>query len=292
MDIVLNDYSLNGQFTTTDDFALWIHREWIQMFDYFLEKKIALYKKSDFYSRYITKDKTIYDLLQISGDPIVTKIKSFIINSAFTEPYWDEAGISKTDLSSTYNCIHDEELPNCFSEAIERDKTVISIKNEEYLESFYLCNKNGKEEKIDNIIEFNSFLSWLLNSDISDVKYVFENYSFQRKIKFVEIRGRCYAEEAILNNGLTMDDKRAVLLNISELIRGLGTGTKNRFWDSLSEGIFEYRLSISSGREFRMLFVQDKDIYFLNGFIKKEQKTPSYEIEKAKKIVREYFHEK
>lgn len=289
MDIVLNDYSFNGQFTTTDEFALWIHSEWIQMFDYFLERKIALYKKSDFYSRNITKDKTLNDLLQISGDPIISKIKSFIINSAYTEPYWDDDEILKTDLTSSYKCIHDEELPNCFSEAIERNKTVISIKNEEYSNSFYLCNKNGKDVKIDNIIEFNSFLCWLLNSDIPDVKYVFENYRFQREIKFVEIRGRCYAEEAILNNGLTADDKRAVLFNISELIRGLGTGTKNRFWDSLSDGIFEYRMSVSSGREFRMLFVQDTAIYFLNGFIKKEQKTPNYEIEKAKKIIREYF---
>ena len=101
---------------------------------------------------------------------------------------------------------------------------------------------------------------------------------------FAEISGRCYAQEAIQQNELTLNDKKNVLLNISELIRGLSTGTKNRFWDKLSDGIFEYRISISAGREFRLLFVQDEAIIFLNGFIKKEQKTPQYEIEKAKRI--------
>lgn len=47
---------------------------------------------------------------------------------------------------------------------------------------------------------------------------------------------------------------------------------------------------MSAGREFRLLFVQNKKtIVFLNGFIKKQQKTPTYEIDKAKKIKRKYL---
>lgn len=289
MDIVLNDYSLNGQFQSTEEFALWIQREWVKMFDYLVEQKIALYKKSNFYSRYITNDKTLYDLLQISGDPIVSKIKSFIINSAFSPPFWDEEGIIKTDISNTYKCLFDEELPNCFSEAIERDKVILSIKNNEFSDESYPYSKNEEKGRLTNIIDYNSFLQCLLGTNIGDVRYIFENYRFQRKIRFVEIDGKCYAEEALLQNHLTTDDKRNILINISELIRGLNTGTKNRFWDSLSDGIFEYRISVSAGREFRLLFVQDKAINFLNGFIKKEQKTPKYELDKAKKIKREFF---
>lgn len=287
MDIVLNDYSLNAQFESTEDFVLWIQREWLKMFDYLLEHRISIYKKSDFYSKNITNKETLYDLLQTTGDPLVSKIKSFIINSAFSEPYWDVEGVLKTDLSNTYKCPRNEDLPNCFSEAIERDKVILSIKNEDYIDEWYSYSKNEEEGKIKNIVDFNSFLCWLLNFTLVDIKYVFENYKFQRKIKFAEVAGKCYAREAILQNELTVDDRRNVLLNISELIRGLSTGTKNRFWDNLSDGIFEYRVSISAGREFRLLFVQDEAIIFLNGFIKKEQKTPKYEIEKAKKIRRD-----
>lgn len=289
MEIVLNDYSLNGQFETTEDFVLWIYVEWIKMFDYLLEHRIPIYKKSDFYSKKITNEKTVFDLLQTTGDPLVTKIRTFIINSAFSEPYWDDPKVLKTDLSNTYSCPYDNDLPNCFSEAIERDKIILSINNEEFIDGVYPYNKNKEFGKLINVMEYNSFLCWLLTSSLADVKYVFENYKFQREIKFAVISGRCYAQEAIQQNELTADDKKNVLLNISELIRGLSTGTKNRFWDKVSEGIFEYRISISGGREFRLLFVQDEAIIFLNGFIKKEQKTPQLEIEKAKRIKRDIF---
>ena len=102
MDFVLNDYSLNGQFKTTEDFAMWIHAEWVKMFDYLLEHRFPVFKKSDFYSRRITDEEELKDLLQITGDPLVSKIRLFIINSAYSEPYWDVEGIGKTDLSSTY----------------------------------------------------------------------------------------------------------------------------------------------------------------------------------------------
>lgn len=287
MDIVLNDYSLNGQFETTEEFMLWVHDEWMKMFDYLLKHKISLYKKSDFYSKHITKEETLFDLLQIAGDPLVSKIKSFIINAAFSEPYWDVEEVVKSDLSNTYKCPQSDDLPNCFSEAIERDKVILSIRNEEYAEECYMYNKNEEAGIIRNIIDYNSFLLWLLNVNLNDVKYIFENYKFQRKIRFAEVSGKCYAQEAIENNGLTVDDKKNILLNISEMIKGLSTGTKNRFWDNLSDGIFEYRISISAGREFRLLFVQDNAIVFLNGFIKKVPKTPKHEIDKAKKISKE-----
>ena len=195
--------------------------------------------------------------------------------------------VLKTDISATYSCPYDDDLPNCFSEAIERDKIIFSVKNEEFMEESYSYIKNDKVGKLINVVEYNSFLCWLLTSPLADVKYVFENYKFQRKIRFAEISGRCYAQEAIQQNELTHEDKKNILLNISELIRGLSTGTKNRFWDKLSDGIFEYRISVSAGREFRLFFIQTEAIIFLNGFIKKQQTTPQYEIEKAKRIKRD-----
>lgn len=287
MEIVLNDYSLNGQFETTEDFVLWMHTEWKKLFEYVLENRIALYKKTDFYSRKITQTETLQDVLRQTGDPLLYEIRSFISKAAYSAPYWDEEGVGKTNLSNTYKCPFDDDLPNCFSEAIERDKVILSVKNESFNDESYSYTKNDESGELKNVVEYNSFLCWLLTSPLEDVKYVFENYKFQRKIKFAEISGRCYAEEAIQQNDLTKEDKIHILLNISELIRGLSTGTKNRFWDKLTDEIFEYRISISAGREFRLLFVQDEAIIFLNGFIKKVQKTPKHEIEKAKKIKRD-----
>lgn len=290
MDIILNDYSLDGQFNSIEDFVLWIHDEWMDMFSYLLEKKVNIYKKTDFYTRKVTKDKTLEDLLKISGDPLISMIKTFIIKSAYSSPYWDEAGVGKTELNNTYKCPCEDELPNCFSEAIERDKTVLSIKNNNYLDKYIFYYKNNEEGKLFNIVEYRSFLLWLLESEMADVKYVFENYGFDRDVTFVDIAGKCYAEEAIQHNNLTLGDKKNILFNISNLIKSLSTGTKSRFVDKISDDLFEYRMSVSAGREFRLFFIQkDGVIAFLNGFIKKQQKTPDYELDKARMIKREFL---
>lgn len=58
----------------------------------------------------------------------------------------------------------------------------------------------------------------------------------------------------------------------------------NRIGILLQDDIFELRLHISGNRIFRLLFVQNEGIRFLNGFIKKTQKTPALEIAKAIEI--------
>lgn len=290
MDVILNEYSLNGQFESIEEFVLWIRNEWMEMFDYFLQKKVAIYKKSNFYSNKVTKDETLRDLLKMRGDPLIAKIKSFIINSAYSDPYWDTDDNCKSKQGNTYKCPNDNDLPNCFSEAIERDRTVLSIKNENYLERHIVYLRDNVAGELYNIVEYNSFLIWLLEFETGDDRYAFEHYKFDRQVEFAEVDGRCYAEEAIQQNNLTVEDKKKLLLSISAMIRGLNKGTKNRFWDNISKEIYEYRLSVSAGREFRLLFVQNKgEIVFLNGFIKKQQKTPTCELDKAKRIKREYL---
>lgn len=100
----------------------------------------------------------------------------------------------------------------------------------------------------------------------------------------MESGGKCYAEEAMLENDLGTDDLLAVVNGVVLLIEDLGQGRKSNLWDKLQEDIFELRLHVSSGRIFRLLFVQYGGIQFLNGFIKKTQQTPDREIAKAMEI--------
>lgn len=62
------------------------------------------------------------------------------------------------------------------------------------------------------------------------------------------------------------------------------TGTKN---------LYEARIQLASNiwRVF-CFFDNDKLVVLINGFQKKTQKTPKSEIEKAKKLIAEYFKEK
>ena len=61
-------------------------------------------------------------------------------------------------------------------------------------------------------------------------------------------------------------------------------GLKSHWWDSVEADICEYRISISSNREFRLFFLWKKELIFLNGFIKKTETTPAAEKRKAREI--------
>lgn len=209
MEVILNEFSVVGQFASCDDFTDYMLDEMGEILDCMIEKKIPFLKRQDFYSSRITEELSLNDILLRANDPAVAAIRKYISDLAYHEPYWDREILSKNDVEYVYPAEGEE--PNCFTEVIERN-------------------------------------------------------------------------EALLQNGLDIKDIQNILLSIPQMIGSMVSGTKNDYWDSLRDGIFEFRIHVSGNRIFRLLFFQDKGIVFLNGFIKKSQKTPPGEIEKALKI--------
>ena len=58
----------------------------------------------------------------------------------------------------------------------------------------------------------------------------------------------------------------------------------------IEDGLFELRAEVD-GNNYRIFFIFDKGniVVLFNGFQKKSQKTPKKEIEKAKRIKRDYY---
>ncbi|MBR1742315.1 MAG: hypothetical protein IJ733_10720 [Lachnospiraceae bacterium] len=186
MVFLLNDYSLDGQFDDIEEFLNLVNEELKFIFDYFIEYQIPLYKKSDFYSRNVTKKITLQNVLHISGDPLVYQIKKYFIEMAYQEPYWDV--VPETVMEFVYRCQNDEEIPNCFTEAIERQGVILSIKHKDFMNPNFVFWRNDVQGSLDNIVTYRCFLEWLIGQEDSDKKYIFENYPFSQRVIFPVIR--------------------------------------------------------------------------------------------------------
>ena len=89
----------------------------------------------------------------------------------------------------------------------------------------------------------------------------------------------------------SLDDKmRAKMLLSIRIIKENGPMIRLPYSEELEDGIFELRAKSGTNiSRILYFFVVGKKIVLTNGFIKKTQKTPKKEIEKAKKFRAEYF---
>lgn len=87
---------------------------------------------------------------------------------------------------------------------------------------------------------------------------------------------------------LSPEEKEEILARVREATKS----NNPRLFEKLNKNIWEFR-SQYNGRQFRLLAFWDKTqkafVVATHGFIKKTQKTPPQEIEKAEKIMKRYY---
>lgn len=92
----------------------------------------------------------------------------------------------------------------------------------------------------------------------------------------------------------TLDLKmQAKMVMEIQLLEDLGTSLRMPYSEHLEDGIFELRAKVNTNisRVMYFFYVGDKAI-LTNGFLKKSQKTPKAEIEKAKRYRADYLKRK
>ena len=107
-------------------------------------------------------------------------------------------------------------------------------------------------------------------------------------IEFYESgNGDVPAEEFLLNLDIKM---RAKILGIMGILQEKGNQLREPYSKHLEDGLFEIRGKVGTDIS-RVLyfFYYDGKIIFTNGFVKKTQKTPKSEIDKAKVYRKEYI---
>lgn len=165
MDIILNDKSLDGQFTEQSFFE-YMQKEMIPSLQLLEKNGCILYKDYDTYSRSITKDKDLIAFFKIQGNPVLDSLRSYLVQLFNSNPFWNDE--IKTKQGVEYACII-KEVPNCITEAYERNGIVYSFRHKSFENMYLGINCNGIQNKVRNAFTYESVRGHLSSLGVIDI---------------------------------------------------------------------------------------------------------------------------
>lgn len=287
MEVIINDFSLDGQFQGEEDFLDSLYEYTLPMLDKLQILKSIIIRSYYSYDGKVTKDKTLNDLLITRGNPEITKLKGQLQKLFFEEPYWEDCLKSKDEL---YDCeFTDLRSKFCLAEAFERKNPVISFEHNKFKESVIKIRKNNEVKYVKNLFN-NEIMLQIFREDgvISHLDYIILKYSMNESFGLKDEKN--YFNELIESASLSVDDQNYIISNMDKLIQFFRDGENPGDLSKTIEGkLKEFRTSLTNNRQIRFFYFENgKKIIFMNGFLKKTQKTPNSEIERAKRIMEEY----
>lgn len=287
MEVIINDFSLDGQFKGEEDFLDSLYEYTLPMLDKLQILKARIIRSYNSYDAKVTKNKTLNDLLITRGNPEITKLKGQLQKLFFEEPYWEDSLKSKDEL---YDCeFTDLRSQFCLAEAFERKNPVISFEHNKFKESVIEILKNNEVKYVKNLFN-NEIMLQIFREDgvISHLEYIILKYSMNESFGFKDEKN--YFNELVENASLSLDDQDYIISNMDKLIQFFRNGENPGDLSKTIEGkLKEFRTSLTNNRQIRFFYFENgKKIIFMNGFLKKTQKTPNSEIERAKRIMAEY----
>lgn len=127
MDVLLNEKSIKMQFTE-ETFIEYLIKEALPVMELLTDIDATLLKEYSTYEYKITKDKTIYELINRRGNPVIDRLKDTLVQLTCA-PFWNDNIYTRKDVK--YTCDIDE-IPNCITESFERKGVLYSFINGGY----------------------------------------------------------------------------------------------------------------------------------------------------------------
>lgn len=179
--LVLNDLSIDNQFTNNIDFFNNL-KIIMKMFNILDKKNIKLKKNENLYSLTIDNKKNIHSILKERSDES-TRFKSFLSSSLFSEPYF-----IKRETYNRYFCKGNDVTNSALSEAFNEDENTISFLNSNYSDDIlFVKNELDSEKNIINFTDCNKLIEFLYGKQILDVYEFCELYFKDTKLSFEKI---------------------------------------------------------------------------------------------------------
>ena len=135
MELILNDYSLNGQFENTDDFIDDLYVNIIPCLYFAEQENYVLLKSYTSYNSQVTKNQKLNEIIRESkGSAEIQRFKSFLSQLAFTEPYWDDDKKTPKNIKAS-----------CLTECYFRSGILLSFCHDDYSnKEIYVSINNNK----------------------------------------------------------------------------------------------------------------------------------------------------
>ena len=243
MDILINESSLDGQFTNVDDFISSL-KNVIRLTNFILSlEDTILYKSQNLWSAKVVSNKNLQEILRVKGNNELTKLKSDLAKLNTNPPFWET---DKIHSSSDNYLFNDKNVTDTsLAESMERDKLIISFNNENFTSKDLVVIKNENPDNICNFINLKTFSLYLFQNNFIN-EFTFCNYFYKNtKLDFSILND----EKRGFNTLLTNDEKK-LFLNQFELFN-------NNSWNDIlrSDGL-EYKKYKNTLNGF-----EDKDIY-------------------------------
>lgn len=162
MDILINELSLDGQYTNENDFLNSL-KKILPIIKIINNLNFSLQKNYTFYSSKVTTSKTFSDIIKLNNVAMEkdkkTQLKSYLLKLSNTPPYWNDTQIHNCSDKYFYN--DNDVCDTSLAETYERDKIVLSFDHINFLAEWLSVQKNGLNSDIYNISDKNNFLEHL-----------------------------------------------------------------------------------------------------------------------------------
>lgn len=298
MDLIMNDFSITGQFESLDEFLDSIYTNTLPMLNGIYSQDNNLYKTYNAYDLKIFDDVTINTLIQNSKYNAYSEVSSLkiMLCSLLEEPYWEDDPC--TDYDSDYECKYMGKFtgkePNCFSEALERKANLISFEHNEFkdfkidilknIENFYINNAFNKESLGEILFR---------NKEIGFSEYLMSK-KHQIDIIFSNRRSVYFADEPYTSGQIDYNDVISIKKDFDKSLEYIAQGNlTSRFSDSINHKgytYYEFRCSLANSREFRIYYCIHKRKYvYFNSVIKKTQTINKAIKDKSVELIKEYI---
>ncbi|PAD85752.1 hypothetical protein CHH55_21940 [Niallia circulans] len=249
MEVLLNELSLEGQFSTIDDFLISL-REMIVVQKIMDKGQIKLLKHYNLMNEQVTKTHTLHEILTDNSVKTTNEIRRFkmYLKRLLSEPsFWHENQIHNN--TDSYVCTFTEKINDySLAEACERDRKVFSFKNNRFIDDIIEINKNNTKIDLLNFHNRHLLCDILFESGIiNELEYC--EFQFSQNLSFK------YIEEEYSFNILTFEEKKMFISTFSMFTK--------MSWDDIlvNDGLEYKQYDPSKNNWFKNSPYEDKKIY-------------------------------